>query len=396
MACSNGRRTFVQRTCHKDSRGGRHRLGECTAAASAVSPPGRWQVRIRDKATKRIVSLGTFPTKTDANAALTGADADNQRGGFVAPKGAPVHHRSGKRQVSELATGGDAQLAEDATQVSFDRARAQEQLRADLSGGGSSGDQSGNVQLMGGEGIGHLGGSLARVFTSGAQLAGGPLGEGFRTHVREQLVRDSELFACVLTPAFAAQPLAVDEVCTREVRVHPTAAEPLDRLEAKRAQLTEGAWVLTDAVRYRAGQARESIGRIQVPTGLSAQFLDESLVPPDSISIFQLPAKIAAARSYGVSADGYAMQFHRLIALPALFSAMTLIAAMVSLRFVRFGQSMTVILGGILAGFVLYVVSEVIQAFGEAGTLPPIVAAWLPVVVAASLGTTVLLHKEDG
>jgi lipopolysaccharide export system permease protein len=172
--------------------------------------------------------------------------------------------------------------------------------------------------------------------------------------------------------------------------------QPLDRLEAGRAELTDGAWVLTDVMRYRAGQPREPVDRIDVPTGLSAEFLDESLVPPDSISIFRLPAKIAAARSYGVSADGYAMQFHRLVALPALFSAMTLIAAMVSLRFVRFGQSMTVILGGILAGFVLYVVSEVIQAFGEAGTLPPIVAAWLPVVVAASLGTTVLLHKEDG
>lgn len=172
--------------------------------------------------------------------------------------------------------------------------------------------------------------------------------------------------------------------------------QPLDRLEAKRAKLGDGAWILTDVMRYRAGQPRESIDRMEVPTRLSAEFLDESLVPPDSISIFQLPGKIAAARSYGVSADGYSMQFHRLIALPALFSAMTLIAAMVSLRFVRFGQSMAVILGGILAGFVLYVVSEVIQAFGEAGTLPPIVAAWLPVVVAASLGTTVLLHKEDG
>tara|TARA_R100001129_G_scaffold154698_5_gene117539 strand:- start:10761 stop:11855 length:1095 start_codon:yes stop_codon:yes gene_type:complete len=172
--------------------------------------------------------------------------------------------------------------------------------------------------------------------------------------------------------------------------------EPLDRLEAKQAELSDGAWLLTDVTRYQAGAPREELEAFEVPTNLSSEFLDESLVPPDSISIYELPGKIAAARSYGVSADGYAMQFHRLVALPALFSAMTLIAAMVSLRFVRFGQSMAVILGGILAGFVLYVVSEVIQAFGEAGTLPPIVAAWLPVVVAASLGTTVLLHKEDG
>lgn len=179
------------------------------------------------------------------------------------------------------------------------------------------------------------------------------------------------------------------------IRFDPEGA-PIDRLEAARARLTDGAWVLTDVERYRAGQPRESLESFSVPTNLEAEFLGESLVPADSISIFGLPGKIAAARSYGLSANAYAMQFHRLVALPALFAAMTLIAGMVSLRFVRFGQSMAVILGGILAGFMLYVVSEVIKAFGEAGTLPPFVAAWLPVIVAVALGTTVLLHKEDG
>lgn len=85
-----------------------------------------------------------------------------------------------------------------------------------------------------------------------------------------------------------------------------------------------------------------------------------------------------------------------MIALPALLVAMTLIAAMVSLTFVRFGQSLYSILGGILCGFLLYVVSELITAFGEAGSVPPIVAAWVPVIVASTIGTTVLLHKEDG
>ncbi|MBW3098713.1 LPS export ABC transporter permease LptG [Pseudohoeflea coraliihabitans] len=172
--------------------------------------------------------------------------------------------------------------------------------------------------------------------------------------------------------------------------------KPIDRLEAERATLTDGAWVLRNVNRYRAGEPRETLDRFEVATTLEPEFLGESLVPAESISVFDLPGKIAAARSYGVSANSYAMSFHRLLALPALFASMTVIAAMVSLRFVRFGQSMAVILGGILAGFMLYVVSEVIQAFGEAGTLPPVVAAWLPVVVAASLGTTVLLHKEDG
>jgi lipopolysaccharide export system permease protein len=75
---------------------------------------------------------------------------------------------------------------------------------------------------------------------------------------------------------------------------------------------------------------------------------------------------------------------------------MTLIAATVSMRFTRMGQSATVILGGILAGFLLYVVSVLVKAFGSAGVVPPVVAAWTPVVVAMFYGVTFLLYKEDG
>jgi len=172
--------------------------------------------------------------------------------------------------------------------------------------------------------------------------------------------------------------------------------DPIDRLEAVRARLGDGAWHLENVTRFVPGAPAEAIADLSIPTNLRAEFLGESLAPANSIPIYQLPAKIAAARSYGIAANSYSMQLHRLVAQPALLAAMTLIAAMVSLKFVRFGQSIAVILGGILAGFVLYVVSEVIRAFGNAGTIPPVVAAWLPVIVASALGATVLLHKEDG
>ncbi|WP_322989644.1 LPS export ABC transporter permease LptG [Hoeflea sp.] len=169
-----------------------------------------------------------------------------------------------------------------------------------------------------------------------------------------------------------------------------------ERLEAESAVLGDGEWVLTNVKVIRSSQPMERLDTVTVPTTLKAEFVGESLTSPETVPFFELRSKIATAKSFGLSATSYEMQFHRLLAQPALLAAMTLIAAMVSLKFVRFGQSLTVILGGILAGFVLYVVSELIQAFANAGTVPPVVAAWLPVLVAAALGTTVLLHKEDG
>jgi len=169
-----------------------------------------------------------------------------------------------------------------------------------------------------------------------------------------------------------------------------------ERLEAESARLGDGVWELENVKKIRGSEPVERLETATVPTSLKAEFVGESLTSPETVPFFELRGKIATARSFGLSATSYEMQFHRLVAQPALLAAMTLIAAMVSLRFVRFGQSLTVVLGGILAGFVLYVVSELIQAFANAGTIPPIVAAWLPVLVASALGTTVLLHKEDG
>ena len=54
------------------------------------------------------------------------------------------------------------------------------------------------------------------------------------------------------------------------------------------------------------------------------------------------------------------------------------------------------ILGGVVAGFLLYVVSVLVKAFGVAGFVPTIVAAWFPVVVAMFFGVTFLLYREDG
>lgn len=169
-----------------------------------------------------------------------------------------------------------------------------------------------------------------------------------------------------------------------------------ERLEAETATLGDGEWILTNVRRIQGSRPVEQVETVSVPTSLKAEFVGESLTSPETVPFFELRDKIAVAKSFGLPATSYEMQFHRLVAQPALLAAMTLIAAIVSLKFVRFGQSLTVILGGILAGFVLYVVSELIQAFANAGTIPPIVAAWLPVVVASALGTTVLLHKEDG
>ena len=170
----------------------------------------------------------------------------------------------------------------------------------------------------------------------------------------------------------------------------------VERRDAARAYLRDGYWELHDVGRIRDGNKLPRLETDRIATNLKPEFVQERLARPETIPFYELPKKIEVARSFGLGASTFATQFHTLMALPLLLVAMTLIAATVSMRFARMGQSATMILGGVFAGFLLYVVSVLVKAFGNAGFVPPFVVAWIPVVVAMFFGVTFLLYKEDG
>ncbi len=168
------------------------------------------------------------------------------------------------------------------------------------------------------------------------------------------------------------------------------------RQDAERAVLDDGYWVLSNVEVTEPGKIPVKVDSARVKTNLTIEVLQNTLQSPDSVPFFRLPEKIGLANAYGYPAYGLRTQFQSLISLPFLLVAMTLIAATVSLKFVRIGQSGAMIVGGVLAGFLLYVVSILVKAFGSAGIVLPVVAAWFPVIVAMFFGATYLLFKEDG
>jgi lipopolysaccharide export system permease protein len=168
------------------------------------------------------------------------------------------------------------------------------------------------------------------------------------------------------------------------------------RQDADTAKLENGYWILNKVVETRPGEVPVRIDSLQLRTNLKQDFLEERFSLPETIGFFELSRKIRSAHAFGVSSNALETQYYSLLSLPFLLMAMTLIAGTVSLKFSRVSQSRTVILGGIVSGFVLYVVTVLIKAFGSSGVVPPFVAAWIPVVVAMSLGATILLHQEDG
>jgi lipopolysaccharide export system permease protein len=169
-----------------------------------------------------------------------------------------------------------------------------------------------------------------------------------------------------------------------------------ERVDAPRAHYTPGAWILQDATVTAVSTNPEKVDKYDLSTNLSENEVKRTFLGLDSVSFWSLPKLSASARHAGVPSDRYDMQFNTLLARPILLLAMVLIAANVSLRFSRSSDLGRVIITGVAVGFMLYVVMKIASDLGSGGIVSPLLAAWLPAMVATLVGVTVLLHLEDG
>ena len=169
-----------------------------------------------------------------------------------------------------------------------------------------------------------------------------------------------------------------------------------ERIEAREATLEEGRWVFKSVRRYSLDAPPIEQERFELQTSLTPAQVRNSFSTPETVSFWQLPSYIRSSESSGFATAGYRLQYHKLIAQPFLLAAMVMLAASVSLRFFRFGGVQKMILSGVGAGFLLYVLSKVTEDLSKAELMHPIAAAWLPVFVGGLTGFLVLLHQEDG
>jgi lipopolysaccharide export system permease protein len=169
-----------------------------------------------------------------------------------------------------------------------------------------------------------------------------------------------------------------------------------ERIEAKSAVLEPGSWRLEDARVYVSGSRAAVAQTYMLSTNLTPEQVRESFATPETVPFWKLPLYIDLAGSAGLVAAGYRLQYQKLLARPFLLASMVFLAAAVSLRFFRFGGVQKMVLSGIVAGFLLYVLSKVIEDLSKAEFLAPVAAAWLPVLLGSLTGLITLLYQEDG
>ncbi|MCA3672297.1 MAG: LPS export ABC transporter permease LptG [Methylobacterium sp.] len=170
----------------------------------------------------------------------------------------------------------------------------------------------------------------------------------------------------------------------------------VERVAAPVARLRAGYWRLAQARVVSEDHEPESYAVYLVATNLTPEEMRSALGPGQAVSFWSLPGIIERLELAGLDTTRYRLIYQSLWARPALLVAMVLVAACFSLKFLRSGGLATMVLGGVVAGFGLYIATEVAEDLGNAGVVSTTLAAWASPLFASAMSVLVLLNKEDG
>lgn len=168
------------------------------------------------------------------------------------------------------------------------------------------------------------------------------------------------------------------------------------RIDAARAELTDGAWRLVNARIGNPGQSAVTTPVVMVPTTVDARTALERFATPRNVAFWDLPRRAKIAEEAGLSSLRYRLRWHQLLSSPLLYAAMAILGAGFSLRLLRLGGLAGLAGSAVALGFVLFFSNEVLSAMGSAELLPPYAAAWASPVMAMLAGLTLLAFTEDG
>ena len=177
---------------------------------------------------------------------------------------------------------------------------------------------------------------------------------------------------------------------------------PIERIDARRAELSQGDWLLEDAKRWPLGASdnperdAQKVAVATIPSTLTEDQIRDSFGVPSSIPIFQLPAFIRQLDAAGFSGRTHRVWLQMELANPFMLAAMVMIGAAFTMRHARAGRSGVMVLTALLLGFTIFFLRSFAQTLGENGQLPIQLAAWSPPIAAILLSLGVLLQLEDG
>jgi lipopolysaccharide export system permease protein len=129
--------------------------------------------------------------------------------------------------------------------------------------------------------------------------------------------------------------------------------------------------------------------------GLTPTQLTLAKVQPTELPYWTLKKRIAELDAGGRPDDEARAGLAHKIAGPLSTLLMPLLAAVAAFGLARSGQVLLRAVIGMALGFAYFVVDNFSLAMGNAGTYPPLIAAWAPFLLFFLIGETVLIRTEE-
>jgi lipopolysaccharide export system permease protein len=154
-------------------------------------------------------------------------------------------------------------------------------------------------------------------------------------------------------------------------------------------------WTTFDIKRLGGKAANEGEA---VPTTWDTQLKPEHFVRfanhPNELSLNALQEYIGNVAIGSRPSYFYDTWLQQKIAGPIVLALMPLLAAIAAFAHHRRGSSVVYVVWGVTIGFAFVVIDNIILAMGQFGSLPPLVAAWLPIALFATFGLWIVFNFE--
>lgn len=164
---------------------------------------------------------------------------------------------------------------------------------------------------------------------------------------------------------------------------------------AKTAHLKEGHWELQDVIYWNKDKGESKLSHTSLDTELSLKKIFESNAKPETISFWNLGDFIQGLKKSGLSDRKYSLHWHAQLAKLGQAFAMILLSVVFCLHPTRYKKTATLILLGLVSGFVIHFLNDVVFALGLSQKLPIVLAAWAPVAITFSVSLAMLVHIEQ-
>lgn len=164
--------------------------------------------------------------------------------------------------------------------------------------------------------------------------------------------------------------------------------------KAKEALFAEDRWWLNEvkslAIRRDAGPSETTVSRQAWQTGIQPELVKDLAAPPNALSIAKLKRVLDHPDIGSRPLHVYETWLHKSFSLPLVSIFMVALATASVRGLHRQGGVVLNALIGFGGAFLYFVADGVLQALGEAGSIRPALAAWLPLAFLALIAAAVL------